>query len=164
MTVSLRLVPTSFTLLKTLVMRKQFLLAFLLLASTFCVAQNDTISKKKWHWGRAQSDTSAGYAQAVLVDNVLYISGTVGRGATMAEQLRSTYAGIERTLQSYGLTFQNVVKESLYTTDIEAVKQNNDIRKAFYKGDYPAATWTQIPRLYMATALVEVEVIAHVKK
>jgi 2-iminobutanoate/2-iminopropanoate deaminase len=141
-----------------------FLLSTFLFFSLAAYTQTDTISKKKWHWGRAQSDTSAGYAQAVLVDNVLYISGTVGRGTTMAEQLKSTYAGIERTLQSFGLTFQHVVKENLYTTDIEAVKQNNDIRKAFYKGDFPAATWTQISRLYMATALVEVEVIAHMKK
>lgn len=127
-------------------------------------AQVDTISKKKYHWGRATSDTSAGYAQAVLVDNVLYISGTVGRGTTMAEQLQSTYQGIERTLKNYGLTFQHVVKENLYTTDIEAVKSNNAIRKAFYKGDFPAATWVQISRLFMPTALVEVEVIAHLPK
>ena len=127
-------------------------------------AQADTISKKKYHWGRATSDTMAGYAQAVLVDNVLYISGTVGRGTTMAEQLQSTYQGIERTLKSYGLTFQHVVKENLYTTDIEAVKANNTVRKAFYKGDFPAATWVQISRLFMPTALIEVEVIAHLPR
>ena len=37
----------------------------------------------------------------------------------------------------------------------------NQDRKSFYKGDFPAATWVQISRLYMSTALVEVEVIAH---
>lgn len=136
--------------------------ALLIYVSSF--AQTDTISKKKWHWGISSSDTSAGYAQAVLVDNVLYISGTVGRGSTMAEQLKNTYDGIERTLKAHGLGFQNVVKENLFTLDIDAVKQNNDIRKAFYKGDFPAATWTQISRLYMPTALVEVEVIAHLPK
>jgi len=132
--------------------------------SSYSFAQADTISKKKFHWGRALSDTSAGYAQALLVDNVLYISGTVSRGATMAEQLKGTYTSIERTLQSYGLSFQHVVKENLYTTDIEAVKQNNEVRKAFYKGDFPAATWVQITRLFMPSALVEVEVIAHLPK
>jgi 2-iminobutanoate/2-iminopropanoate deaminase len=137
------------------------LLPFLTLSSAS--AQTDTIAKKKWHWGGRTADTTAGYAQAVLVDNVLYISGTVG-GGTMAEQLRGTYTGIERTLKAYGLTFQHVVKENLYTTDIEAAKLNNNVRKAFYKGDYPAATWVQISRLYMPEALVEVEVIAHLPK
>ncbi|MGZ5134716.1 MAG: RidA family protein [Flavitalea sp.] len=138
-----------------------YLFALTLVIASSAFSQTDTISKKKWHWGQGQADTSAGYAQAVLVDNVLYISGTVSRGTTMAEQLKGAYQSIERTLQQYGLTFQNVVKETLFTTDIEAVKQNNDVRKPFYKGDFPAATWVQITRLYMPTALVEVEVIAH---
>lgn len=140
-----------------------FFVVFSFLSSSI-FAQTDTISKKKFHWGKAQSDTSAGYAQAILVDNVLYISGTVSRGTTMAEQLKGVYTGIERTLQSYGLSFQNVVKENLYTTDIEGVKQNNEVRKAFYKGDFPAASWVQISRLFMPSALVEVEVIAHLPK
>lgn len=127
-------------------------------------SQSDTIAKKKFHWGQGSSDTTAGYAQAVLVDNVLYISGTVGHGKTMAEQMQSLYAGIERTLRHYGLSFQHVVKENLYTTDIEATKAANHVRKSFYKGDFPAATWVQISRLYMSTALVEVEVIAHLGK
>lgn len=139
-----------------------FTLAFIAISTTVN-AQTDTITKKKWHWGGATSDTTAGYAQAVLVDNVLYVSGVPGMG-TMAEQLRGAYRGIERTLKAYGLTFQHVVKETLYTTDIEAVKADNAVRKAFYKGDYPAASWVQISRLYMPEAKVEVEVIAHLPK
>ncbi len=125
--------------------------------------QESSISKTKFHWG-GQQDTAAGYTQAILTDNVLYISGTVGRGQTMAEQLKSIYEGIERTLKHYGASFQYVVKENLYTTDIEATKAANHVRKPFYKGDFPAATWVQISRLYMPTALVEVEVIAHLAR
>jgi 2-iminobutanoate/2-iminopropanoate deaminase len=145
-------------------MKQTLLLCFGILMTLISFAQVDTISKNKFHWGRASSDTSAGYAQALLVDNVLYISGTIGMGKTMEEQLRGAYTGIERTLRHYGLGFQHVVKENLYTTDIEAAKSANAIRKAFYKGDFPAATWVQISRLYMPTALVEVEVIAHLPK
>jgi 2-iminobutanoate/2-iminopropanoate deaminase len=128
------------------------------------LAQENNIPKTKFHWNRDQ-DTSAGYAQAILVDNMLYISGSVGRGQTMTEQLKSLYSAIEKTLKNYGAPFQNIVKENLFATDIEAVKAaNNEGRKPFYKGDYPAATWTQISRLYMSSAMVEVEVIAHLPK
>lgn len=146
-------------------MRKIALLILLAFVGTAYTAsaQTDTIAKKKWHWGVATSDTTAGYAQAVLVDNILYVSGVPGMG-TMDQQLRGAYRGIERTLKAYGLTFQHVVKETLYTTDIEAVKANNAVRKAFYNGDYPAASWVQISRLYMPEAKVEVEVIAHLPK
>lgn len=125
------------------------------------LAQDTSISKKKFHWGGVESDTTAGYTQAVQTGNVLYISGTVGFGKTMAEQLKTVYQGIDRTLKHYGASVQNIVKENLYTTDIEGAKAANGIRKQFYKGDYPAATWVQISRLYMAEALVEVEVVAH---
>jgi 2-iminobutanoate/2-iminopropanoate deaminase len=138
-----------------------FLLSYLFMGGLS--AQESNITKKKFHWGRDQ-DTTAGYTQAILVDNVLYISGTVGRGTTMAEQVQDVYTGLDRTLKHYGLGFQHEVKENLFTTDIEATKAANDVRKQFYKGDFPAATWTQISRLYMPSALVEVEVVAHLPK
>ncbi len=146
-------------MLKIFAMKLLFILLFIVLAAAVS-AQEAPASKKKFHWGR-QQDTAAGYTQAILSNNVLYISGTVGRGQTMAEQLKSIYEGIERTLNHYGAGFQHVVKENLYTTDIEATKAANGVRKPFYKGDFPAATWVQISRLYMPAALVEVEVIAH---
>jgi 2-iminobutanoate/2-iminopropanoate deaminase len=126
-------------------------------------AQQNDIKKEKYNWGTGTQDTAAGYAQAIKVDNVIYISGTVARDVT-PEGIKRVYEGLERTLKSYGATFQNVVKENLYTTDIEAMKRYNDTRKAFYKGDFPAATWVQIPRLYMHDARLEIELIAHLPK
>ncbi len=110
-------------------------------------------------------DTVAGYTEAVLVDNVLYISGYLS-GGTITEQLQDIYKNLGKILEAYGASFQNVVKETLYTTDIEAVKSNNSVRKAFYNGDYPAATWVQISRLFSPRkdAQIEVELIAHLPK
>jgi 2-iminobutanoate/2-iminopropanoate deaminase len=127
-------------------------------------AQDSTIKKEKWHWGNAlKQDTSAGYVQVVKVDNILYISGAVARDVT-PEGITRVYQSLERSLKSFGATFQNVVKENLYTTDMEAMKKYNDARKAFYKGDFPAATWMGVARLFMADAKLEVELIAHLPK
>jgi Endoribonuclease L-PSP. len=49
----------------------------------------------------------------------------------------------------------------LYTTDIDAMKKYNDVRKKFYNNDFPAATWIQVKRLYMSDAKLEIELIAH---
>jgi 2-iminobutanoate/2-iminopropanoate deaminase len=143
-------------------MKKLLCIAFFAFMAMAACAQDNTIQKQKFHFGRDQ-DTTAGYAQAVKVDNVLYISGTVS-GGDAATALKNIYTTLERTLKHYGASFQNVVKENLYTTDIEAVKQNNHIRKPFYKGDFPAATWVQITRLYMPNVAIEVELIAHLPK
>ena len=140
---------------------KKICLVLLLIAAAF-ISSAQGIEKQKFHWGREQ-DTSAGYAQAVKVDNILYISGTVGREVN-EEGIKNVYSGLERTLKHYGLTFQNVVKETLFTTDIEAMKQFNYVRKAYYKGDFPSATWVQITRLFMPNAKLEVELVAHFPK
>lgn len=47
---------------------------------------------------------------------------------------------------------------------MEAMKKYSDIRKVFYKGVFPAATWVQILRLFMSEAKLEVELIAHLPK
>ena len=137
---------------------------FIFLATTNIAAQNNDIKKEKWHWGNAlQQDTSAGYVQVVKVENVLYISGAVARDVT-PEGITRVYQSLERSLKSFGATFQNVVKENLYTTDMEAMKRYNDARKVFYKGDFPAATWMGVSRLFMANAKLEVELVAHLPK
>ncbi len=157
----------TFTLqLKLIIMNSYFILLFAVVFSVTASAQQTkaTIEKEKWHWGNPnKQDTSAGYAQTVKVSDVLYISGTV---TTELDEkgVRQVYAGLERSLKQYGLTFQHVVKENLYTTDIEAMKQLNYVRKQFYKGDFPAATWVQIVRLFMPDAKLEVELVAHFPK
>ena len=139
------------------------LIVFILFGITL-TAQDNSIKKEKWHWGNAlQQDTSAGYVQVVKVDNILYISGAVAREIT-PEGITRVYQALERSLKSFGASFQNVVKENLYTTDIETMKKYYDARKAFYRGDFPAATWTQITRLFMAEAKLEVELIAHLPR
>ena len=147
-------------------MRKLFVLlfAFQLAFLLTLQAQNNEIKKEKWHWDNAlKQDTSAGYVQTLKVDNVLYISGAVARDVT-PEGITRVYQALERSLKAFGATFQNVVKENLYTTDMEAMKKYNDARKAFYKGDFPAATWVQIARLFMHDARLEVELVAHLPK
>ena len=147
-------------------MRKLFTLLFFFQCVLLLTlqAQQNTINKEKWHWDNAlKQDTSAGYVQVVKVDNVLYISGAVAKDVT-PEGITKVYQALEKSLKSFGAGFQNVVKENLYTTDMEAMKKYNDARKVFYKGDFPAATWMGVARLYMNDARLEVELIAHLPK
>ncbi|WP_111597028.1 RidA family protein [Chitinophaga skermanii] len=116
--------------------------------------------KEKWHWGNEKKQIDdPGYAQIVKVGNTLYISGIATDDLSPAG-ISSVYSNLEKCLQTYGATFSNVVKETLYTTDIELMKKHNNARLPFYKGDYPAATWVQISRLYEANAKLEVDLIA----
>jgi len=113
------------------------------------------LERKTYH-----ANERVGYARAVLVGNTLHISGTVAPGKTMAEQVEGIYKFLEKTLADHGLTFQHVVRENVYTTDIEAFTGQIELRKKYYNGVYPAATWMEIKRLLKADALVEIEMTA----
>lgn len=140
------------------------ILSFILFTALSVAALGQNIEKDKWHFGHPlKQDTTAGYVQVLKVDNVLYISGAVTTEIT-PRGITSVYQALDHSLKSFGCSFQNVVKENLYTTDIEAMKKYNSTRKAFYQGDFPAATWVQVSRLFMAEAKLEVELVAHIPK
>jgi 2-iminobutanoate/2-iminopropanoate deaminase len=121
--------------------------------------QQNNIGKEKHHWGAVEQDTTWGYAGVVKTGSTLYLSGVTAAG-DFPTQVRQVYAAIENNLKKYGATFQNVVKENLFTTNMDSMKHHASIRKEFYKGDYPAATWVEIRKLFSPDRMLEVEVIA----
>jgi enamine deaminase RidA (YjgF/YER057c/UK114 family) len=110
-----------------------------------------------------------GYSQAVLVDKTLYISGTVavddkGRlvaPGDMAGQMRAAYANIRLTLAAHGADFDEVVKETIYTTDMDRLLKASDVRFEYYdKERLPTVSWIQVQRLVDPGFLIEIEVVA----
>ena len=135
-------------------MKLTLALLFALLVSTVSAQE---LRKEKFNRGPWENEI--GYAQAVRVGNTLYISGSTGSG-TMPDAIRSAFTAIKETLAAYHLDFRHVVKETAYTTDIEALKAANEVRKTYYGSDFPAATWVQVDRLFTPETVLEVEVIA----
>ena len=121
------------------------------------------IGKEKFNLDKTGED-AVGYAQAVKVGSTIYISGSVGEGKDMRTQLRQAYESIGKSLAEYGATFQNVVKESIFATDLAEMIKQKDVRQNFYKGDWPAASWVGVKQLYVPALLVQVEVIAELPK
>ncbi len=104
-------------------------------------------------------ETEIGYCEAVRSGNRLYVSGTVGQG-DMPAAVQSTYERLQKTLEANGLGFADVVQERVFTTDLEAFKASRELRKRFYGGTLPAATWVQVQRLYSPSLVVEIELVA----
>jgi enamine deaminase RidA (YjgF/YER057c/UK114 family) len=79
----------------------------------------------------------------------------------MAGQMRAAYANIRRTLAAHGADFDEVVKETIYTTDMNALLKSSDIRFEYYdKERLPTVSWVQVERLVDPGFLVEIEVVA----
>ncbi len=109
-----------------------------------------------------------GYSQAVLVDKTLYVSGSVAVDAEgrlvapgdMAGQLRAAYTNIRRTLVAHRADFDEIVKETIYTTDMGALLKASDVRFEYYdKERLPTVSWVQVQRLVDPGFLVEIEVV-----
>lgn len=124
-------------------------------------AQSTNIEKKKFNASKEAEDR-IGYTQAVRVGNTIYISGIPGL-PPMDEALKRIYREAEKILATYNATLQNVVKENAYTTQIDELIKYQELRKQFYKNDYPASTWVEIRRLYMPEAIVEIDFVAVIK-
>ncbi|HEX4152918.1 MAG TPA: RidA family protein [Steroidobacteraceae bacterium] len=110
-----------------------------------------------------------GYSQAVLIDKTLYVSGTMAVDAQgrlvapgdMAGQMRAAYANIRRTLAAHGADFDEVVRETIYTTNMDALLKASDLRFEYYdKERLPTVSWVQVQRLIDPGFLVEIEVTA----
>jgi 2-iminobutanoate/2-iminopropanoate deaminase len=114
-------------------------------------------------------ETDFGFSQAVLIDKTLYISGSVAADQNgrlvapgdMAGQMRAAYSNIQRTLAAHGADFEEVVKETIFTTDMDALLKASDLRFEYYaKERLPTTSWVQVQRLVDPGFLVEIEVIA----
>jgi 2-iminobutanoate/2-iminopropanoate deaminase len=113
-----------------------------------------------------------GYAQAVKVEDTIYLSGQVshddrgnivGRG-DMEAQMRQAYANIQKVLAQYGATIENIVDEILFVTDMNAafavaVKCRQDI---FSGTPVVASTIVQIQRLAFPELMIEIRCVAKV--
>ena len=123
--------------------------------------------KRVFHLNSFEKDF--GYSQAVQIDKTLYISGSMAADSNgrllspgdMAGQMRAAYGTIQRTLAAHGATFEEVVKETIYTTDMDALLKASDLRFEYYaKERLPTTAWVQVQRLVDPGFLVEIEVVA----
>ena len=143
--------------------------ALAILALSACEREAETPPmrvKRVFHLNPYEKDL--GYSQAVLVDKTLYISGTAAVDASgrlvapgeMAGQLRAAYSNIRRTLEAHGADFDEVVKETIYTTDMDALLKASDLRFEYYnKERLPTTSWAQVQRLVDPGFLVQIEVV-----
>lgn len=111
------------------------------------------------------------YAQATSLDGLLHIAGTlslddgfapVGEG-DMSAQLTCAYGRIERTLSAHGADFADVLKETLFVTDMDAMLAANAVRASVYGKHTPACTVVEVRRLAFPQCMVEIELIARAR-
>jgi enamine deaminase RidA (YjgF/YER057c/UK114 family) len=124
-------------------------------------------TKERFHL-RPEGEKAFGYAQAVKAGNWLHISGSLSvddsfaplAPGDMSAQIANVYDAIARTLAAHGLGFGDIVKETIFVTDMNAYLAANPRRITAYGGALPAATAVEVKRLAFPECLVEIEALA----
>jgi 2-iminobutanoate/2-iminopropanoate deaminase len=106
------------------------------------------------------------YSQGVFHNGVYYFSGQIGLDAKTGEmangfdaQLEAVLKNIDGLLQSQDLTRSNIIKTTIFMTDLAQFAKVNEAYTTFFTSPYPARSTVQVSALPKG-AVVEIEVIA----
>ena len=115
-----------------------------------------------------QPEPISHYTDAVRAGDLLFVSGCVpvdgdGRlvgGDDVVAQARQVFANIGSVLAAAGATFADVVKVTVYLTDIGDRVRINPVRREIFGDVRPASTLVEVSALAIPGAKVEVEAVA----
>ena len=106
------------------------------------------------------------YSQALDTGNMLFISGQIPidpKTGTMPEsveeQAKQVLTNITNILAEAGLTMANVVKTSVFLSDLNDFAAVNEVYASFFAEPYPARSCVQVAAIPKG-AKVEIETIA----
>ena len=108
------------------------------------------------------------FTDAVRAGGFLYVSGIVavdgdGRlvGADdVVAQARQVFANMRAVLAAGGCGFGDVVKVTVFLTDVDDRPLVNPVRKQVFGDARPASTLVEVPRLAVEGAKIEIECVA----
>ena len=115
-----------------------------------------------------QAEPISHYTDAVRAGELLFVSGIVpvdGDGrlvgdGDVVEQARQVFRNLDAVLGAAGSRFGDVVKVTLYLTDVDDRPLINPIRREFFGETRPASTLVEVSRLAVPGAKVEIEAVA----
>ena len=106
------------------------------------------------------------YSQAVEANELIFLSGQIGidpKTNTLVESLESQTHQVIKNLQailnSTNLTLENIVKTTIYLTNINNFTEVNDIYATYFPKNKPARATIEVSNLPKG-ALVEIDAIA----
>lgn len=118
---------------------------------------------------RPEVEKAYGYSHAVKIGNSIKISGAVSMDeegnptavGDIEQQLKNCYTDLEKILTHFGCTFDDVVKEDIFTTDMAQMLEKSAYRAQIYTNGFPTGTWLEVKGLALPEFMVEIELEVH---
>jgi reactive intermediate/imine deaminase len=88
------------------------------------------------------------------------INGNVVGKGDMRAQTRQILENMKLVLKEAEASFDQIVKVTVYVSDMTNFKDIHEIRAQYFKGDLPASTLVQVSRLVNEDCLIEIDAVA----
>lgn len=110
-----------------------------------------------------------GYSHAVKIGNNITISGAVSmddKGNPTAigdfeQQMKNCYSDLDKVLKHYGCTFDDVVVENIFTTNMPKFLEVSAYRNEIYTKQFPTGSWLGVKELALPEFMIEIELEVH---
>ena len=108
------------------------------------------------------------YSQAIRIGDFVYTSGQISLDAETMEMItgdievetEKVLNNIEAILKADGLDLNNIIKTTVYLTDLSEFARMNQVYEKFFLDTKPARACVQVAALPKG-AKVEIDVVAH---
>jgi len=130
------------------------------------------VDTPEYYLFRPELEKAYGYTHAVKIGNDIKISGAVSMdngGALLApgnmeQQMKNCYSDLEKILAHYGCTFDDVVAENIFTTNMQEFIKISGYRGSLYKKHFPTGNWIGVKELALVGQLIEIDMEVHKTK
>lgn len=118
---------------------------------------------------RPEVEKAYGYSHAVKIGNSIKVSGAVSMDddgnptavGDLEQQMKNCYADLEKVLKHYGCTFDDVVVENIFTTNMPMFLEKAGYRNEIYTKHFPTGSWLGVKELALPEFMIEIELEVH---
>ena len=130
------------------------------------------MSQREYFLLRPEVEKAYGYSHAVKIGNDIKISGAVSMDdegnptavGDIEQQMKNVYSDLGKILNHYGCTFDDVIVENVFTTEMAKFLEVASYRSSIYTKHSPTGTWIEVKGLALPEFMLEIELEAHSSK
>ena len=156
---------------------RKFSLLILVFALTFtiqsCIQTNEEVIEEtvlqheqpEYFLLRPEVEKAYGYSHAVKIGNDIKISGAVSMDdqgnptsiGDFEQQMKNCYSDLDKVLKHFGCTFDDVIVENVFTTNMPLFLEHAAYRNSIYTKQFPTGSWLGVKELALPEFLIEIE-------
>ena len=135
-------------------------------------SENNCNSDPEYFLLRPEVEKAYGYSHAVKICNQIKISGAESMDnegsptavGNLEQQMKNCYSDLQKILKHFNSSFDDVVVENIFTTDMNRFLEVASYRNKIYTKHFPTGSWLGVKELAFPEFMIEIELEVHLNK